>query len=395
VLEQSFRDRYAVGLVALALLAWPMACSKETALPSAPAPAPAPPGRSAAALALALPSAPAPVPVPVPARLPLVLVAGGDVNLGRKVGQRILRDASFDPFVGIRPLLSRADIAFANLESPLSDQNGETEDRSRLAFVGPPRGAELLARAPFHVVSVANNHAWDYERRAFFDTLAALDGARVAFAGGSRAPGAQYRPAVLTVKGWSVALFAVTHLWNPGDFARHEAREHVAWADDPRLFEALRAARKAHDLVLVSYHGGKEYVENPAQEPLDFARAVMAAGADAVLAHHPHVPQGVGWYDRRPIFHSLGNLVFGRHRDHPWTGRGYLARLTFTADRRVEAAACPYVIEQSLPRLLTEPAAQQMVIRYLRRTSAFASSAGTEVRDVDALGCFELVPGSG
>ena len=126
-----------------------------------------------------------------------------------------------------------------------------------------------------------------------------------------------------------------------------------------------------------------------------YPRSVMEAGADAVLAHHPHVPQGVGWHERRPIFHSLGNLVFGRHRDHPWTARGYLARLTFTTDGRIEAAACPYLIDQSLPRLVADPAAQQMVIRYLRRASAFASPAGTEVRDVDAQGCFELVPGSG
>jgi len=378
----------AVGL-SLGLLA----CSKDPAREQA-----RPPSRASAVPSAALASAtpaPAPAPAPQPPRSPLVLVAGGDVNLGRKVGQRILRDAAFDPFVGIRPVLSRADIAFANLESPLSDQNGETEDRSRLAFVGPPAGAGLLARAPFHVVSVANNHAWDYERRGFLDTLTALEGAGVPFAGGSRLPGSQYEPVVLTVKGWSVALFAVTHLWNPGGFANHEAREHVAWADDPRLLQALRAARKTHDLVLVSYHGGKEYVENAAQEPLDFARSVMAAGADAVLAHHPHVPQGVGWYEGRPIFYSLGNLVFGRHRDHPWTGRGYLARLTFMPDKRVEVAACPYLIDKSLPHLAIEPAAQQMVVRYLRRASTFASAVGTDVRAVDEQGCFELVPDAG
>ena len=77
---------------------------------------------------------------------------------------------------------------------------------------------------------------------------------------------------------------------------------------------------------------------------------MMEGGADAVLAHHPHVPQGVGWYERRPIFYSLGNLVFGKHRLHPWTARSYFARLTFTADRTIAAAACPYVIEQGLPQ---------------------------------------------
>jgi poly-gamma-glutamate synthesis protein (capsule biosynthesis protein) len=287
-------------------------------------------------------------------------------------------------------------VTVANLESPLSDQNGETEDRERLAFVGPPEGAELLAKAPFHLVSVANNHAWDYGRRGFLDTLAALEGAKVLYAGGSRSPGEQYRPAVLRVKGWSLALFAVTHLWNPGDFSNHEAREHVAWADAERMAERIRLARREHDLVLVSYHGGREYVDTPAQEPLDFARAMIEAGADAVLSHHPHVPQGVGWHDRRPIFYSLGNLVFGRHRLHPWTARGYFARLTFNADRTVLAAACPYVIDQGLPRQgVGSPAEGAMFRRYFTRASAFASIGGSRLESEDSHGCLPIEPGSG
>jgi hypothetical protein len=91
-----------------------------------------------------------------------VLLAGGDVNLGRSVGRRILSDAVFDPFERLRPLLERAHVRFSNLESPLSDQDGETRHPTRpLSFSGPPEGARLLASAPFDVVSVANNHIWD------------------------------------------------------------------------------------------------------------------------------------------------------------------------------------------------------------------------------------------
>ena len=34
------------------------------------------------------------------------------------------------------------------------------------------------------------------------------------------------------------------------------------------------------------------------------------AQSDAIIGHHPHVPQGVEWYEGRPILHSLGNFVF-------------------------------------------------------------------------------------
>ena len=347
------------------------------------------------------PPAPAsvtPLPEATPVRKPLVVLAAGDVNLGREVGQRILKDPAFDPFADLRPLLSSAHLSFANLESPLSDQNGETQHpEKRLVFVGPPSGAALVARAPFHVVSVANNHVWDYGERGFLDTLDALDAAKVRYAGASRRPGEQYRPTVLSVNGWSVALFAVTHVWNPGTFETHEAADRVAWADTATVVAAVTRARTEHDLVLVSYHGGREYSETPAQEPLDFAKAVTNAGADAVLGHHPHVPQGVGWFSNRPVFFSLGNLVFNKYRDVSWTQRGFIARLTFTPERGIELAACPYVIDGDVPRLATRanwPSSDAVLRTYLRRTSSFASVGGTDVGPSDEHGCLPLRAGA-
>jgi poly-gamma-glutamate synthesis protein (capsule biosynthesis protein) len=327
----------------------------------------------------------------------LVIVAAGDVNLGRGVGQRILRDPNFDPFEHVRPLLSRAHLAFANLESPLSDQNGETESPTRpLTFVGPPEGAALVARAPFHVVSVANNHVWDYGEQGFLDTLAALEKAGVRYAGATRDTGNQYRPAVLAVRGWSIALFAVTDVWNPGTFQGHAAASRVAWADAERLAAEIRRVRAEHDVVLVSYHGGREYSDVPAQEPLDLAKAVMAAGADAVLGHHPHVPQGIGWFSARPALYSLGNFVFGKYRDLEWTARGFVGRLRFVKGSPVDVAACPYVIEGAIPRLGAgapatnwEPAFRA----YLRRSSSFASVGGSELGTTDELGCVPVRPG--
>ena len=330
---------------------------------------------------------------------PLVIFAGGDVSFGRAVGQRVLRDASFDPFDDLRPLLAQGDISFANLESPLSDQNGETQHPvHRLVFVGPPSAAPLIARAPFHVVSLANNHVWDYQERGFLDTLEALEAAGVKYAGASRRKGEQFRPAVLEARGRSIALLAATHYFNPGDFRGHEAEDRVAWASDPRFEAAVRKARAEHDIVLVSYHGGREYSDVPAQEPLDFAKRMMQAGADAVLGHHPHVPQGVGWFSKRPVFFSLGNLVFNRYRDVRWTAQGFIARLTFDVSSGVEVAACPYRIEDSVPRRATRlnwPNWESALGAYVRRSSSFASVQGTEVGSPDEHGCLPLRPGNG
>ena len=58
-----------------------------------------------------------------------VLIAGGDISFGRGTGQRILQDGSYNPLRQLQPLLERADMAFVNLESVLTDRGGKRTAR--------------------------------------------------------------------------------------------------------------------------------------------------------------------------------------------------------------------------------------------------------------------------
>jgi poly-gamma-glutamate synthesis protein (capsule biosynthesis protein) len=324
---------------------------------------------------------------------PLVIVAGGDVNFGRECGQEILLNPAYDPFRYVAPLWRDADLTFVNLESQLSDQKGETQSpRNRLIFTGPPGGADVLARAGIDVVSTANNHAWDYGRSALFETIDNLARAGVANVGTGKTFGEAYAPAVLHAQGYRVAVFAVTHIWNQGTFSEHDGRHHVAWARPNLLYGALKKARKEHDIVLLSYHGGTEYIDAPTDMTRRFVESVMKTGfVDAFIGHHPHVPQGVGWYKGRPIFYSLGNFVFAGHDWAPRTKVGYLARLEISADRSIAARACPYSLDGHVPKPVAPSDAQSSELRsYLRLIST--SVGGTRVSDPDERGCWELWP---
>jgi poly-gamma-glutamate synthesis protein (capsule biosynthesis protein) len=106
----------------------------------------------------------------------LVVVAGGDVSFGRECGQELLADANYNPLEPLAPVLDSADLRLVNLESTLTDQGGLTQSpKNRLIFTGPPEGALSLARAGIDVVSVANNHAWDFHEAGFRETLGYLD----------------------------------------------------------------------------------------------------------------------------------------------------------------------------------------------------------------------------
>jgi poly-gamma-glutamate capsule biosynthesis protein CapA/YwtB (metallophosphatase superfamily) len=382
--------------VALGLAA---ALPSRAAPSSAGASAPLHPGVSALAVA----SGSVPVAVPsggaaasaaaaaVPA--PIVIAAGGDVNFGRECGQAILADVRYDPFRFVEPLWRDADLRFVNLESQLSDQKGETQSpRNRLIFTGPPDGGLTLAQAGIQIASTANNHAWDYGRGALFETLDNLARAGVKSVGTGRTLEQAYAPAVLEARGRRIAVFAVTQIWNAGDIETHEGRKHVAWARLTRMKNALARARRDYDVVLLSYHGGAEYIDAPVGPTRRFLESIAKARlVDAVIGHHPHVPQGVGWYGGTPIFYSLGNFVFAGHDWAPWTKVGYLARLELDPGRSLRASVCPFSLDGHLPKPIppNDPASLK-VREHIIATSA--TVGGTTVGDVNAEGCFELTP---
>lgn len=329
----------------------------------------------------------------------VVLLLGGDVNLGRGTGQRLLREPGYQPLRFMKSLFDSADFRFVNLESQLSDQQGVTQSKhSRLVFTGPPGGAVTLKAAGIDLVSVANNHMWDFGKAALLETLVNLDRAGVGYAGASATAGkAAYEPVSVEVRGLRVAVFAVTHIWNQGPMNEHPGRHHVAWADYSTLKPLIAEAKRDHDVVLLSYHGGAEYVDAPMTWTRDFVRAVMRAGVDVFVGHHPHVPQGVGWADSRPVFYSLGNLVFPMHSDHPWTGTSFLARLTWkkspSKPQLARVEACPYFILGHAPKRFegkTRAAREAQFKHHLELTSR--SVGGSVVGTSSADGCIPLNP---
>lgn len=331
-----------------------VACTEKrepapAATSSAAASQPAAPSSSVAAAA----SASSPVAEAAGAPGPLVMIAGGDVDLSRGTGQKILRNPEYDPFVNIRPLLSAADLRFANLESQLSDQNGITGHKDNpLVFTGPPGGAEVMSKGAFDIVSTANNHAWDYGKRGLIETLDNLDRVGIAHVGTSRTADSPMGPAILERKGHKLAFFALTAIFNDGPARLPEPRKYVAGANIDALRAAIARVRAEVDWVVVSMHIGQEYSDEPVQMHRQLLQASVDAGADVVLGHHTHTPQRVEFHRGKPIAVSMGNFVFYQHTDHPWTGWGYLSRVTLAKGEEPSLEMCPYRMIASIPQPL-------------------------------------------
>jgi hypothetical protein len=251
----------------------------------------------------------------------LRFLALGDVNLGRWVGQQILKGDTLFPFQRVY------DVVFANLESNISEQHGRTEHpRSNIIFTAPPAAASALRRSGITLVATANNHALDFGTSARNQTRSFLDSAGILHAGTET--GELFAPVVFARNGIRFAFFAVTDIMNMTDPAW---KRLVAAADTARLLPEVRRIRDSVDVVVVSYHGGDEFAPAVNERTRQFARTILRQGVDLFLGHHPHVPYGVERVGRGIAFHSLGNFVF-KQPDRYWTRFSFAASMTFVKD---------------------------------------------------------------
>jgi poly-gamma-glutamate synthesis protein (capsule biosynthesis protein) len=393
-------------VLGIALATLVMACNPENK--SAPGSIASAPGSitNAPGTITSAPQAPSTIPAAAPSdagpgpaarRDRLVVIAGGDVFFGRGHGQILLRDPEHDPFRTVQALFATADVRFANLESQLSDQKGETgHPENKLIFTGPPSGADALRRGGMTIVSTANNHMWDYGKAALFETMDNLDRVGVLYVGSGRTRERAYGPVIVEREGFRVAFLAVTDIWNQGPLRVHPGRELVAMAEAEPLAQAVRALRAdpTVDTIIVSYHGGSEYMEEPMQTTRAIVHAAVDAGADVIVGHHPHVVQGIGWYRGKPILYSLGNFTMGMHQDHAWSQMGYLARITLRRGAAAEIEACPYRLRGFEPvPLAGDPQRPHYEKHFFTKFERISRQvAGTTIGPVGSDGCAPVTP---
>ncbi len=238
------------------------------------------------------------------------------------------RQARAAPLAALTALLRSADVALGNLEAPLS-RRGRAQWND-MAYRAHPRFAGHLAAAGLRVVSLANNHAFDFGETALLDTLRALRRERVRALGAGPSEASARRALLLRRRGRRLALVARSMVGAPSVFA--VGREAGVAALDGLTVDDVRRLRARADHVLLSLHWGQENAAMPHPAQVDLAHALIDAGADAIFGHHPHVPGPIEIYRGRPIFYSLGNCVFGHHHAH-WEAN-LLGSLRFTAPRR-------------------------------------------------------------
>ncbi len=252
-----------------------------------------------------------------PEGLSLTITATGDCTLG--VTQKQSYEASFDEyydeegeswfFDGVRDIFEADNFTLVNLECVLTEETEPEEKEWNLK--GRPEYADILKNSFIEGASLGNNHTMDYGIQSLYDTQEALDGAGIVYAYNEQT--GIYR----SNNGLTIGIVSA-NLCDESPEAEDYIRDGIDSLDESGV-----------SLIIACCHWGTESVYEPDDYQIQMAHQIIDWGADLVIGNHPHVLQGIEYYNGKLICYSLGNFCFGGNKN-PTDKNTALFQQTFT-----------------------------------------------------------------
>ncbi|MDH7554914.1 MAG: CapA family protein [Spirochaetota bacterium] len=231
----------------------------------------------------------------------------GDMMFEWAVKDTMQRYGTEYPLKKITPFFQSFDFVMANFESPLT-RSSQSLVYQKYIFRAPPSIAFILAEAGITAVTLANNHMLDYGVTGLLDTLTSLSDAKVLYAGAGNNEITASLPVMRQLGTTRIVVLCYTQIASKEMIAKNNPG--VNFFELKKVQEDIKKYRFC-DGVIINIHWGNEYFYYPSSKQIDIAHALIDAGADAVIGHHPHVYQGIEIYKNKPIVYSLGNFLFG------------------------------------------------------------------------------------
>jgi poly-gamma-glutamate synthesis protein (capsule biosynthesis protein) len=206
-----------------------------------------------------------------------------------------------------------ADIFMLNNEFPFSDRGEPTEDK-QFTFRADPSNVSLYEELGVDIVSLANNHAYDYGEDALLDTFDTLEKAGIPYVGAGRNIDEAKKPVYFIANGIKIAVVNATQIERNSIPDTKEATEDSSGVlrcmDETKLLQVIEEAKANSDFLILYIHWGTENVEETDwlqdKQALDYANA----GVDLIIGDHPHCLQKLDSVSGVPVAYSLGNFWF-------------------------------------------------------------------------------------
>lgn len=300
---------------------------------------------------------------------PIVLGFAGDINFDEASKPMKKYDSEKKGILGgisedLINEMNSMDIMMLNNEFAYSTRGTKAPDKS-FTFRADPSRVEILKEMGVDIVSLANNHALDYGKDALIDTFETLDNAGIHYVGAGDTMDRAKAPIYFTVDDKKIAYVAASRVVFAMDWYATDTSPGMIGTYDPALFlESIREAKENSDFVVAFVHWGVERNNYPEEYQQTMAKQYIDAGADAVIGCHPHVLQGIEFYNNKPIVYSLGNYWFGGA-----TGETGLLKLYLDPDDTVRVQMIPAMAKNTYTYMLTEDAEREDYFQFISNLS--------------------------
>jgi poly-gamma-glutamate synthesis protein (capsule biosynthesis protein) len=206
-----------------------------------------------------------------------------------------------------------ADVFMLNNEFPFSTGGEPTEDK-QFTFRANPSNVDVYGLLGVDVVSLANNHAYDYGEEALLDTFETLENADISYVGAGRNIDEAKKPVYIIANGMKIAVVSATQIERNSSPDTKEATATNAGVlrcmDETKLLEVIDEAKSNSDFVILYIHWGTESEEETDWLQEKQAHVYAEAGVDLIIGDHPHCLQKLDVVSGVPVAYSLGNYWF-------------------------------------------------------------------------------------
>ena len=212
----------------------------------------------------------------------------------------------------IKEELCSADVTVVNNEFAYAGK-AKAQKNKDYVFSAKKDSVKYLDMLGTDIVSIANNHVYDYGKTGFINTLDTLSDAGIEVVGGGRNIDEASATKYFIVNGRKIGIISATEIEKFSHFTKAATKKDAGvfkMLDPSLLLKKIKAAKQSCDYLIAYVHWGNEGTEFFEYDQTAYAEKMADAGIDAIVGAHPHRLQGCAFVKDVPVAYSIGNFWF-------------------------------------------------------------------------------------
>ncbi|QKF81100.1 CapA family protein [Halarcobacter ebronensis] len=233
------------------------------------------------------------------------------------------------------------DLNIVNLETVIDTQERDFE-KSAVRLIDKPEVLSSLKSINTHLACLANNHILDNGAKGLTETIKHLREYKIEYVGAGLSKVDIYKPYLFEKNSQKIAVINTAE----GEESNEKYNGHIGASDieSYNIIDQIRECKQQGYFTILIAHAGVEFIPTPPPHIQELYRTFVDEGANLVVGHHPHVPQGLEIYKDVPIFYSLGNFGIFRKKSRYMETIGYLLNINIINNKIFEIKIIPYKI---------------------------------------------------